>query len=593
MKFRLLGLLWLLAGSFARLVALDVSGVLTNDVTWRLADSPVHLTANVTLTTNATLTIEPGVEVRVHYRVIVTIEGNLIAEGTPALPIRFLRNQPAEEWRRLDLRPNARESRFVWCEINGASNTGNIRAAGTSLLLDHVVFTNTTSQLLTVDDTSIVVRHCTFPTITANELLHFNRMPPGGHALIEHSVFGTTTGYNDIIDFTGGNRPGPIARFLNNVFLSAVDDVIDLDGTDAHIEGNVFLNVRQDAARASSANAISSGADSGQISELTICRNLFYNVDHMLLLKNGGRAVVQNNTVVRVAENPLDSNPIAVINWGEPNRGDPPGGSCLFEGNLVWQVYADRFVANYLDQPFLVSHSLLPVAWPGDGNLAGLEPQLVGTNDITAENIRAQFALLPDSPARGAGPNGLDIGALVPSGPSISGEPAGSTTNTTAILRIAGPGIVAYRWRLDGGTWSDEVPLTNSLAYATNLFADARPVVLTNLPVGVHQAEVLGKNSAGDWSDEAAATRSRKWIVRAESLTLTLAGSAPASLRLTLPAVAGAAYQLQTSSRLDDEAWTSVNPPVIAANSGSLEMLLPSDPEGPARYFRVLEAAAP
>lgn len=576
------------------LSALDVSGIIAESVTWRLADSPVHIVSNSTVAAAATLTIEPGVEVRMGYRVLFTVEGNILAEGTPERPIRFVRRQANEEWRRIDLRPSPRESRFAWCEINGASNTGNISADGVSLFLDHVVFTNTTSQLLRVDDTSIIVRHCVFPSIVNNELLHFDGMPPGGYALIEGCVFGTTTGYQDIIDFTGGNRPGPIARFVDNVFLAAVDDVIDLDGTDAHIEGNLFLNVRQDAVRSSSANAIASGAADGEISELTICRNLFYNVDHLLLLKDGGRAVVQNNTVVKVAENPLDSNPIAVINWGEPNRsGSLPGGNCLFEGNLAWQVFADRFVANYLDQPFLVTHSLLPVAWPGEGNLTGLDPLLTDTNGVTAENLRAKFALLPGSPLRGAGPNGLDIGALVPPGPSVSGAPAGSTMETNLTLRIAGPGIVAYRWRLNGGAWSDEAPLTNSLAYSPTLFADARPLLLTNLSDGAYELEVMGKNSAGEWSEATERVRRQTWIVRQLPLTLEGPVIGEQALAFRFQGVRGAAYRLEASANLTAAGWQAVQTFPANPQSGELVQATVAASASDTRFFRLVEFVEP
>jgi hypothetical protein len=43
------------------------------------------------------------------------------------------------------------------------------------------------------------------------------------------SFFGSTSGYNDIMDFTGGNRPNqPIIQYYNNVFVGASDDILDL-----------------------------------------------------------------------------------------------------------------------------------------------------------------------------------------------------------------------------------------------------------------------------------------------------------------------------------------------------------------------------
>ena len=112
-----------------------------------------------------------------------------------------------------------------------------------------------------------------------------------------------TSGYNDIIDFTGGNRPGPIARFIDNIFLASVDDCFDMDGTDAHIEGNIFLHVAKEAARPSSSNPITTGANGSDRSELVICRNLFYDCEHVFMEKEYGTGVLQHNTIVRLRTN--------------------------------------------------------------------------------------------------------------------------------------------------------------------------------------------------------------------------------------------------------------------------------------------------
>ena len=37
----------------------------------------------------------------------------------------------------------------------------------------------------------------------------------------------------------------PIVQFIENVFVGSSDDLIDLDGTDAWVEGNLFLHVHK------------------------------------------------------------------------------------------------------------------------------------------------------------------------------------------------------------------------------------------------------------------------------------------------------------------------------------------------------------
>src|SRR6185503_1259799 len=200
-----------------------------------------------------------------------------------------------------------------------------IEATGTSLFLDSIWWTNSTAPVVDLHSSSITLLNSYIPGGAGNEPVHFNGMPANGHALIKGGVFGAPRGYNDSIDFTGGNRPGPIAQFIDNVFLAAVDDCFDMDATDAHIEGNIFMNVMQDAQRDSSSNPITTGEGSA-ISELYIARNIFFNCEHTLLLKDNGGAVMQNNTIVHLTTNTLAVTgngmaiPPGIILFGEPWR---------------------------------------------------------------------------------------------------------------------------------------------------------------------------------------------------------------------------------------------------------------------------------
>ena len=81
-----------------------MSGTYSANVTWRQVDSPYLVTGDVTVSSGARLTIEPGVEVRFmptqddqssgqdSNRSELHIRGQLIAEGTAADSIRFTSN---------------------------------------------------------------------------------------------------------------------------------------------------------------------------------------------------------------------------------------------------------------------------------------------------------------------------------------------------------------------------------------------------------------------------------------------------------------------------------------------------------------------
>jgi hypothetical protein len=504
---------WSNLGSGMRQPAiLFIGGTISTDTIWA-AGSTVVVTSSVTVASGVTLTIQPGVTVLLNQGLNFTVNGLLIAEGTEENHIIFTRNTGATSWGTLDLFGSANTHRLVWVDIDRSS--GNIDATGTAIYLQHIWWTNTTSQLLDMVNTSVRLLDSYIPGGFGTEPIHFSTMPANGYALIQGNVFGAPAGYNDSVDFTGGNRPGPIVQFIDNVFLAAVDDCFDMDGTDAHIEGNIFMNVHQDADRDSTANAVSAGSGSG-LSELVVVRNIFYNCDHALLLKDLGSSVFENNTVVTIQTNQFAASRAAYVQFGEPHRGTPGGRGILMNGNILWDLHSDT--------PFIVFTNGTMFMVANDNIIHGTNMMFGGnsTNDpmfvnwqtgITYLNIRSNLALLAGSPAIGTGPNGLDRGALVPAGASISGEPAGTTTNRSAALKIAGPGIYGYRWKLNGGPWSSEVALTNSFLITATMFSNAAPITLSNLANGTYTVYVIGKNSAGSWQDTNAATVSQTWTV--------------------------------------------------------------------------------
>ncbi|MFM1769708.1 MAG: Inner spore coat protein [Verrucomicrobiota bacterium] len=472
-----------------------VSGAIAGSTTWSAANGPYQVTGTVTVGDGATLTIQPGTTVLLNNGVGITVTGSgrLLAEGTPDQVIRFTRQlSGGTAWGQIYLNGAATESRLTHAVLEHAgAASGAVRADNSRLYLDSVVFSNTAVQYVNVNNSSFNVRRCVFPSLSGVELFHGVAVPPAGYGIVESNWFGTTTGLNDIIDFTGGQRPNAILQILNNTFTGASDDVLDLDGTDAHIEGNVFVNVRHDPATSpdDTASAISGGSDAGNTSDLTIVRNLFHDVDHVALAKEGNFYTLVNNTMVKVG--------VAAVNFGEPGRNVAGGAGAFLDGNIL--LDCPVLFTNYTSavMTVTVNRSLLPFAFPGTGN-TNLNPRLTDVSGVTWQNIRSKFALLPSSPGLEAGPNGLDIGGLVPGGPSLSGVPVSPTGLSNATVVVGGPGITHYRYRLNGGVLSAETPV-------------ATPITLSGLPGGLHQLSVLGRNSAGAYADTP--TLSRAWIV--------------------------------------------------------------------------------
>jgi hypothetical protein len=546
-----------------------VSGTIAAATTWSAANSPYTVFGAAIVASGVTLAIEPGVTVLLDPGMTITFNGRLLALGEPTNKIVFTRSGASGTWGHLLFNANSTTSIIANAEMRYFASPA-VEGHNTALELDNIVWTNSTVAAVDLHTCSIVLVNSFIPGGAGNEPVHFSGMPANGHALIKGCVFGPPQGYNDSIDFTGGNRPGPIAQFIDNVFLAAVDDCFDMDGTDAHIEGNIFLNVRKDGARDSSSNPITTGADGGNRSELVICRNIIYNCEHVFMEKDRGMGLLQNNSILRLTPNPFSTNTdpegneaSGIIMFGEPWRMFPFGDGAIFEGNIAsdlqitdpWPILAGAQAAN-TNFFFLRNYNCVQdFPQPGLGNIS-VDPLFVSPSNLTAANIRQSLALQLGSPCIGTGPNGIDMGAIVPSGASVSGAPTGTTTNTGATLKVAGPGIWAYRWRLDGGPWSAEVSLVpqsiwNGQPFTPDMFSNAPPIQLSGLANGPHTVEVIGRNSAGFWQDTNAAV-SRTWTV-ATTLPLRIDSVSRMgnTVRITFQAQAGHTYTVLSRDALD------------------------------------------
>jgi hypothetical protein len=140
------------------------------------------------------------------------------------------------------------------------------------------------------------------------------------------------------MDFTSGNRDlgQEIIQYYNNVFTGSVDDILDLDGTDAWIEGNIFLHAHLGPVHtvAGTASAISGGNNGTDTSQITMIGNIFYDCDNVAQAKQGNFYVLLNNTVVH--QNHLAGNDTDGASFTGPQTGRRRGRGMFLEGNIIY-----------------------------------------------------------------------------------------------------------------------------------------------------------------------------------------------------------------------------------------------------------------
>jgi hypothetical protein len=589
-----------------------LSGTINSNTTWRAVDSPITIVGNIIVNPGVTLTIEPGVRVLFNSGTSFNVAGQLLAEGTPTNRIVFTR-APANPgtWDGIIISGACSpESRLRYAHVEFNSGTA-ISVPGGTAWLDHLTFGTPSHTYIEVDGASFIITDCEFPSATTKfELVHGSGgIRAGGHGIIARNFFGLPVGYSDVIDFTGGNRPGPVLHVINNVFSGATDDGVDLDGTDGWVEGNIFQHVHRRGDTPDSSAAVSGGNNSGQTSELTVIRNIFFDCDNAATAKQSNFFTFYNNTIVHTTNaGGIDADSGAINVRDTTPSLTSFGRGYYVEGNIIYD--APKIVRNYdsAQTAVTLNNNIVPLAWTGPGtNNVVTNPlfkhvptlaETVFTNWADAQIYWDWFSLLPGSPAIGTGPNGQDKGAVIPMGVYIFGEPTGATysTNTTLVIGInrtgfsiptagwpSGAGYTAYKYRVDGGAWSTERSI-------------GTPISL-HLPIGAHYVEVVGKRDSGLYQDDplfgddAAVTR-LDWLV--EGLRITSQSKLGNNFNLQFPLHATETYTVQYRDGLDAaHAWTRLTNVAAQATAGNAIIRDSNTSLAPTRYYRVVTPALP
>ena len=354
-----------------------------------------------------------------------------------------------------------------------------------------MTWAGTTGTILKLEHPSLIVRDSHFPVSGGGEIIHGENIAGDEYLIIDGNTFENSNNGGDVIDVLGADRPGPVVQILNNVFKGGGDDGLDLDGTDAHIEGNVFMNFRKNTSRATTSNAIATGlpqTGAANRTEITVVRNIFFNNDHSLLLKEDAFATIDHNVFVDTAEAVIQFDEVGGTSVLGPGKGAKLNGNIFLNNASLFKnlVNDDGFRAD-----LSVFNSILPnedvdfggtivkAHRLGDGNLDA-DPRFI---DVANMNFR----LRSDSPARGAaGIFGLDMGAYVDAGPRVAEIRTQSQPLNEAKFQVGGPGISHYRYRIDGGSWSELAPVEEQIR-------------LANMQNGDYGIEIIGMNSAGEW----------------------------------------------------------------------------------------------
>ncbi len=468
----------------------EIGGTLASDTVLTAEESPYTVTDDIVVPEDVKLTIEPGVRLEFNADTGLDVRGQLFAEGTPWQRIVFDR-AGADRWSGVDIRETLDDNRIAYADMIGGDAQGEaVNVQHARLLLDNVVWSETTGTILELEHPSLIVRNSHFPQSNGGEIIHGTYIENDEYLIIDGNVFENSNNGGDVIDVLGADRPGPVMQILNNVFMGGGDDGLDLDGTDAHVEGNLFMGFHKNTGRATSSNAIATGLpQSGESNrtQVTVVRNIFIDNDHALLLKEDAFATVKHNVFVGMTE--------AVIQFNETDgsavRG--PGKGALIDGNIFHNnasLFKNLIDSDTFRTDLTVIRSLLPDAPVMFGEVQ-MNAHSLGAGNIDADPMfvdaaKGNFRLQDASPAIGAGPAGFDMGAYVDTLPAVRSIARDDLTDRDAVFAVAGPSTDAYRYRLADGAWSQ-------------LLSADDPIELLSMDNGNYSLEVVAQDSAGEW----------------------------------------------------------------------------------------------
>ncbi len=243
--------------------------VLTGNLRWSAADSPVRLNEDHAIAAGASLTIDPGVEVQLAPGVRLTVAGTLRAQGSPAAPVRFV--GAGGRWEAI-VGVNGSTISLDGVQIRqGGANGVAISATGGALLIRNTLLTENSGGIVSVGSAldlrnsqiagnaingpAVNVQLGGAPVAIVGNAIRDNATPPGGAQIrlgaaetaapitIEGNALGGGAGFGLLVE-TGVPLGGAIRCNAFNggvIGLQISTNLPDTSGFQLAIDNNSFV----------------------------------------------------------------------------------------------------------------------------------------------------------------------------------------------------------------------------------------------------------------------------------------------------------------------------------------------------------------
>ncbi|TET19754.1 PKD domain-containing protein [Candidatus Bathyarchaeota archaeon] len=197
-----------------------IEGDITQDTVWTLTDSPFTVSKNITVYPTATLTIEPGVQVRFGGDFSLNVRGSLSAIGEENNTITFTSNkdQPkAGDWNTIKFN-GTEPSTLTYCSIQYAKNA--ITIENSNVKIENCEITNNSQNGITIENSIAEVKY----NEIANNLESGVYITGNNQVTIQNNTISSNK--NGIL-LTGSSTTG--VSITENIVMSNTQSGIQLD----------------------------------------------------------------------------------------------------------------------------------------------------------------------------------------------------------------------------------------------------------------------------------------------------------------------------------------------------------------------------
>ncbi len=326
--------------------------------------NPYIVDSTITIKPGCTLTVNPGVEIRMAENTHLIINGKVDFLGTAAQPIYI--HAKDTTWGNILIDSTlALKSTFNYVNIENARQSvginqepGAIYGYFSVVEIKNCYFKNNLRCIVIYQCPNAIIKNCTLDSTNVGEKIHGQYC---NNALVDNCILYPTDGDRDAIDFDASNN----IMLSNNYILGGGDDGFDIGQCDSvgcngvTIQGNYIYNM------------FNKGISNGEL-----CLNV--NINHNVIVgcamgigaKSGAQVVADHNT--------LYNNRLGINSYDHLNQTWGPGHltvtNCIIAGSdTTWNVDPTAFLAvSYC----MSDDSLLP----GIGNLIG-DPMFVSPID--------------------------------------------------------------------------------------------------------------------------------------------------------------------------------------------------------------------